>query len=108
MAQMGRPRNPMARFNAEGERWCGHCCLFMPLEQFYPSKQGDGYDNWCRECRKAYVRERYHAHPEQDLARARAWAARYPARRRAHRRIANRIYKARLRFERQWQREQAR
>ena len=59
------------------ERWCKRCERSLPLEAFNRCK--DGHQWWCRECFKAYFRERGKLHVEQvnasrDARRDRAHA----------------------------------
>jgi hypothetical protein len=39
---------------------CGRCGLEKPLDDFHRWNRGDGYQVWCKPCRKAYDRG-YHA-----------------------------------------------
>jgi hypothetical protein len=62
-----------------GERRCKRCEQTLPLEAF--NRYKDGYQWWCRECFKAYFRERGSLHLEQ------VGAARDARRERAHRHV---------------------
>ena len=61
------------------ERWCKRCERTLPLEAF--NRHKDGYQWWCRECFKAYFRERGTLHIEQVTA------SRAARRKRAHKHV---------------------
>jgi len=51
-------------------KWCNHCQQNLPLSAFYqPSASGlTGYSAYCRECCKAYQRERREKAHENRLS----------------------------------------
>ena len=36
------------------EKRCGRCSELKPLDEFHRWKRGDGYQRWCKVCRKDY------------------------------------------------------
>ncbi len=36
------------------EKRCGRCGAARPIQQFHRWKRGDGFQPWCKACRKAY------------------------------------------------------
>jgi hypothetical protein len=57
------------------EKRCGKCAQVKPLSDFHRWKRGDGYQTWCKQCRKVYDA----AYSARTLARRRELrAARKP------------------------------
>ena len=50
----------MEQKNKKSLRTCGFCLKKLPLEAFYINKRTQNPDNYCKECRKATCRKRYH------------------------------------------------
>lgn len=71
-----RPKLP------EGHRRCSRCGAVKPFDAFYWSK--GRYDSWCKECRRAYYRARYHTNREPFYAAMRRWRERHSDKVRAY------------------------
>jgi Homeodomain-like domain len=72
-----RPTSPVAP-TMEGIRRCGRCRNVLPLSAF--NRNGSGNQWWCRECFRAYFRERGDLHRRQSgaaLRKRRAAARRF-------------------------------
>jgi hypothetical protein len=55
-------------------RRCTACGETKPLTEFgRDRRRADGYALWCKICRNAYFRERYHRNLEQNRAKKRAY-----------------------------------
>lgn len=50
----------MEQKNKKSLRTCGCCLKKLPFEAFYINKRTQNPDNYCKECRKATCRKRYH------------------------------------------------
>ena len=50
----------MEQKNKKSLRTCGCCLKKLPLEAFYINNRTQNPDNYCKECRKATCRKRYH------------------------------------------------
>jgi hypothetical protein len=57
-----RPTRP-PREQVAGERRCGRCGEVLPLMAF--NRAGQGHQHWCRECFRAYFRQRGQVHLQQ-------------------------------------------
>lgn len=66
------------------EKQCSTCKEVKSIGEFSPDKtRKDGHAYTCKACWRDYNNERYHQNPEQHYARAKAYYARHPDRRRA-------------------------
>ena len=70
------------------EKQCGRCSQVKPLAEFHHWKRGDGYQPWCKECRRVYDA----AYSARTLARRRE--------RRAERKVEFMVWYAALKEDR--------
>ena len=56
---------------------CGRCGVEKPLSEFHRWNQRDGYQLWCKPCRKDYDRKYHARHRVRRVAQARARQQRF-------------------------------